>query len=159
MTIWRMCFACWITKVPDTNTEYVIFIAFPRQHRLQGRASLLRHTHIASHVCCGNRKEWGLRFSLRCCWRFFTFVMWRCLNLRFYETSRTSRLVTQRQFPQVFKQIFSIKEMSKDSWVTFSNRIETNGRISARIPAWKNVTPTEWISVKFRILPPLSDFS
>jgi hypothetical protein len=82
MTIWRMRFACWINKVPDTNSEYVIFIAFPRQHMLRGRAPWLRHTHIASYVCCGNRKEWGLRLSPRCCWRFYTFVMWRCLNLK-----------------------------------------------------------------------------
>jgi hypothetical protein len=26
--IWRMCFACWITKATDTHSEYVILIAF-----------------------------------------------------------------------------------------------------------------------------------
>jgi hypothetical protein len=29
--IWRMRFACWLTKFTDTHTEYVIFIAFPWQ--------------------------------------------------------------------------------------------------------------------------------
>jgi len=29
--IWRMCFACWMTKARDTHSEYVILIAFPRQ--------------------------------------------------------------------------------------------------------------------------------
>ena len=27
----RMGFACWITKVTDTHSEYVILVAFPRQ--------------------------------------------------------------------------------------------------------------------------------
>ena len=29
--IWRMRFACWITKATDTHSEYAIFITFPRQ--------------------------------------------------------------------------------------------------------------------------------
>jgi len=28
MTIWHMCFACWITKATDTHSEYVILIAY-----------------------------------------------------------------------------------------------------------------------------------
>jgi hypothetical protein len=28
MTIWRMRFACWITKATNTHSEYVILIAF-----------------------------------------------------------------------------------------------------------------------------------
>jgi len=35
MTIWRMRIACWITETTDTQPEYVIFIAFPLQKRLQ----------------------------------------------------------------------------------------------------------------------------
>ena len=31
MTIWRMRFACWITKATDTHSEYVILFAVPRQ--------------------------------------------------------------------------------------------------------------------------------
>jgi hypothetical protein len=31
MTMWRMPFACWITKATNTHTEYVILIALPRQ--------------------------------------------------------------------------------------------------------------------------------
>jgi hypothetical protein len=30
-TIWRMRFACWISKATDTNLLYLILIAFPRQ--------------------------------------------------------------------------------------------------------------------------------
>jgi hypothetical protein len=29
--IWRMRFACWITKATDTHSKYVILIDFPRQ--------------------------------------------------------------------------------------------------------------------------------
>jgi hypothetical protein len=47
MTIWRMRFACWITKAIHTHTKYVILIAFPLQQWLQERVSLLRYTYIA----------------------------------------------------------------------------------------------------------------
>jgi len=29
ITMWRMRIACWITKAKNTNSEYVILIAFP----------------------------------------------------------------------------------------------------------------------------------
>jgi hypothetical protein len=50
ITIWRMRIACWITKVTNTHSEYVIFIAFPRQQFLHERASLLRYTFAVSLV-------------------------------------------------------------------------------------------------------------
>jgi len=31
LTIWCMCFACWIAKATNTQSEYVINIAFPLQ--------------------------------------------------------------------------------------------------------------------------------
>jgi hypothetical protein len=48
MTIWRMHFACWITKATDTRSEYVTFIAFPWQQWFCERASVLRYTYVAS---------------------------------------------------------------------------------------------------------------
>jgi hypothetical protein len=42
MKIWRMRIACWIPKVIETHSEYVIRIAFPRQQWLRERASNLR---------------------------------------------------------------------------------------------------------------------
>jgi hypothetical protein len=50
--IWRMHFACWITKATHTHThtEYVICISFVRQHSFPERASLLRHSYIAPLV-------------------------------------------------------------------------------------------------------------
>ena len=42
-----MRIACWITKTTDTQSEYVILIAFPLQERLHERASMLRYTYIA----------------------------------------------------------------------------------------------------------------
>jgi hypothetical protein len=42
-----MRFACWITKATDTHSEYVLFIAFPRQQWLRERASVLRYTYTA----------------------------------------------------------------------------------------------------------------
>jgi hypothetical protein len=37
----RMRTACWITKATNTQSEYVIFIAFPRQQWLQERPLIL----------------------------------------------------------------------------------------------------------------------
>ena len=50
--IQHMRFACWITKATDTHLEYVILVAFPLQEWFQDSASVLRHTYIASVVCC-----------------------------------------------------------------------------------------------------------
>jgi hypothetical protein len=47
ITIWRMRVACWITKVTDTHSEYVILIAFPLLQWLSERACILRYTYIA----------------------------------------------------------------------------------------------------------------
>ena len=48
--IWRMRFACWITKATDIHSEYIIFIAFPRQQWLRESVSMLLYTHIARIV-------------------------------------------------------------------------------------------------------------
>jgi len=47
MKIWRMRAACWIPKVTNTHSEYIILIAFPLQQWLHERSSVLRNTHIA----------------------------------------------------------------------------------------------------------------
>ena len=46
-TVWRMRFACWITKAIDAHWEYAIIIAFARQQRLYQLASMLRYTYSA----------------------------------------------------------------------------------------------------------------
>ena len=48
--IWRMRFACWMTEATDTHSEYVILLAFPRQHWLRERASVLRCMYVACLV-------------------------------------------------------------------------------------------------------------
>jgi hypothetical protein len=48
--ICRMRFACWITKVTDTHSKYVMFIAFPLQEMLYERASLLPYMYIVLFV-------------------------------------------------------------------------------------------------------------
>jgi len=47
---WRMLIACWITKATDTDSEYVILIAFPLQQWLRESASVLRYTYIVCLV-------------------------------------------------------------------------------------------------------------
>ena len=43
MTIQRMRFSYWMTKVTDTHSQCVILIAFPLQNWLRERASMLRY--------------------------------------------------------------------------------------------------------------------
>jgi hypothetical protein len=42
----RMRFACWLIKATDTQPEYVILIAFPRQQWLLERVSMLHYTYM-----------------------------------------------------------------------------------------------------------------
>ena len=42
MTLWRMSIECLTTKATDTQSEYIILIAFPRQQRLHEPALILR---------------------------------------------------------------------------------------------------------------------
>jgi hypothetical protein len=46
----RMRTACWIPKATDTDSEYVILIAFTLQQWLHERASTLRYTYIDCFV-------------------------------------------------------------------------------------------------------------
>jgi len=50
--IWRMRVAYWLTKITNTDSEYVILIAFALQQRLRERASILRYMYIACLVTC-----------------------------------------------------------------------------------------------------------
>jgi len=50
ITIWRMLLACWIPKVTNTHSEYVILIYIPLQQWLHERASKLRYTSTACLV-------------------------------------------------------------------------------------------------------------
>ena len=46
----RMHIERWITKATDTNSKYVILIAFPLQQWLDERTSMLRFTYFACLV-------------------------------------------------------------------------------------------------------------
>ena len=65
MTIWRTRITCWIIKVTDTNSEYVIFIVFPLQQWLHEGVWILRYTYIA---CLVNSKVTNNSWiNPRCC--------------------------------------------------------------------------------------------
>ena len=55
VTIWRMRFACWVTKARNTHSEYVILTTFPLQQRLQEHASVLHYTYtpclVVLNIC------------------------------------------------------------------------------------------------------------
>ena len=59
----RMHFASWITKATDTHSECVILIAFPRQHWLRERVSILLLGHVHC-VSCFNYRTTGLYLTL-----------------------------------------------------------------------------------------------
>jgi len=50
VSIWSMRIACWIPKVTNIHSGYVIFIAFPLQKWLHERALMLCYTYIANIV-------------------------------------------------------------------------------------------------------------
>jgi hypothetical protein len=59
LVIWRMHFACWITKDTDTHSEYLIVIAVPLQEWLYERASILHYIfeiRIVNFVLLKRRK-------------------------------------------------------------------------------------------------------
>ena len=66
MTKWRVRFACWITKVTDTRSEYVIIISSPLQQWLHECASMLRYMYIACLV--SNVTIYKSAYLTRCCW-------------------------------------------------------------------------------------------
>jgi hypothetical protein len=50
MIIWSMRIACWIPKITNTHSEYVIPFDLSLQQCLHERALILRYTYIAFHV-------------------------------------------------------------------------------------------------------------
>ena len=50
MTKWRMRFACWMPQATNTDSEYVILIAFPRQQCFLESTSMLPYTYITCRV-------------------------------------------------------------------------------------------------------------
>jgi hypothetical protein len=42
-----MCIACWIPKATNTQSEYVILIAFPLQQWLHERTTILRYSALS----------------------------------------------------------------------------------------------------------------
>jgi hypothetical protein len=50
MAIWRKLVTCWIPKATKIHSEYVIFIAFPRQQWLGERATML---NLRTWPTCG----------------------------------------------------------------------------------------------------------
>jgi hypothetical protein len=43
-----MRFACWVTKVTDTHSQYAIFIVLPRQKWLRERSTLRLYVNCLS---------------------------------------------------------------------------------------------------------------
>ena len=50
MTIWRIHIAYWVPKATNTQSEYVIVIAFPPQKCLHERVLVLRDTNTRLNV-------------------------------------------------------------------------------------------------------------
>jgi len=50
MTIWHMCFACWIPKVTNTHSEYVVLTDCPQIPQLHKHTSMLHYMYTACLV-------------------------------------------------------------------------------------------------------------
>ena len=61
---WRMSISCWITRATNTHSEYVIFSAFPLQHRLHERVSLSRHKYCTFRVLLGTAITSGRQLKI-----------------------------------------------------------------------------------------------
>ena len=46
LVLQRVRFACWITKVINTHSEYVMFLALTLKYVLRGRFSALGYTYL-----------------------------------------------------------------------------------------------------------------
>jgi len=71
MTIWRMHIVCWIPKVTNTHSEYVIHVAFQLQQRLNERDSTWLHTYSACLVLFSSTfhlrsPSWRGKYSAGC---------------------------------------------------------------------------------------------
>jgi hypothetical protein len=65
MTIWRMCFACWIIKATNTQSGQLLLIAFPWQPRFRKHAVKLRlYTHCLSFHTLARYGHTGLRSAV-----------------------------------------------------------------------------------------------
>jgi len=53
MTIFRLRIACWIREATNTHSEYAILAAFPLQHWLYERTSVLRYTYVSCRWTVG----------------------------------------------------------------------------------------------------------
>ena len=67
----RMRIACWLPKTTNTQSHYVIIIAFPLQQCLRERASKFRYTYNTCTVVTGirvsvnNIKEFSVAMSVQ----------------------------------------------------------------------------------------------
>jgi hypothetical protein len=66
MAIRHMSFACWITNVTNTPSEYVTLLAFPMQQWLHERASMLRYRYTSCLVCNYKCRTGRQQESQRC---------------------------------------------------------------------------------------------
>jgi hypothetical protein len=73
MAIWRMRIACWITKATNAHSEYVILTAFPLQHWLRERASMLHYTYLNRLVLNSSLRA---GYNLFLCAVFSTHTRW-----------------------------------------------------------------------------------
>ena len=90
MTIRRLRIACWIPRATNTHTPCVVLTAFPQQHWLHERASMLRYTYIDCLIrICMFQTVWHCTYSWTCCILQGQLGLWRhsvlcvCLPLKF----------------------------------------------------------------------------
>jgi hypothetical protein len=86
----RMRFACWVTKVTNTPSEYVIFIVLPPQHWLRERALVLCYSalHVVLSLSSNFDELWH-SYDFSCApsadgRRIYVLVMWRSQRIQYH---------------------------------------------------------------------------
>jgi len=77
ITILLMCILCWIPKATDTQSEYVILIAFQLQQWLNESPSMLRYTCIGCLVFIENLVPYKTEiYSVDRMYNFEYYTLW-----------------------------------------------------------------------------------
>ena len=76
LTIWRMRIACWIPKVTNTHSEYVIIIAFALKQRLHESPSQLCYTTLQTALFFYYLRNFSPAYGFSLCITVHFFKCW-----------------------------------------------------------------------------------
>jgi hypothetical protein len=93
-----MWFACWITNITDTHSEYVILIAFPQQWSLCEHVSVLHYSCIVSLVYNFLDGMKWIPWYWTACWPIVPSSDDKCMNMEYRCNVNWQRKTTYLSF-------------------------------------------------------------